>query len=786
MIGAACADAALPSTSTPPPSPTLPPTPTPTPAPTPTPSPRTLFEAARRAAFIGDYTTAIAMASGALLGAEPDTAWRESVMLALAQWHLRQNDPDAAMALLAQLARSEDQATRVRALVLQGRTQAQAGSALAATAAYSAALQSDTPLSPWLNWWLGEALLNANQPAEAVPYLRRSVAAAPTMAEEFARREKLAVALQLSGDFDGAVAEYEAILARAQVANYRARILWELAQVLQVAGRHAEAFRYMQALVDHHPRTPQALSALQALLRAGQPVDELQRGIVNYHNRQYALARDAFRRAITATPERANEIRYWSALNYLQMGSPADALRNLDRTIIENPPSSPFAAIALAEKAKLLAGQGRYEEARAALSALLQHAPPDARAAEALLDAAQQLARDATLLADALAAYRRAAELHPNAERAAEALLRVAAIHYRLGQWEAVAEWSRALVVRYPDQPAALSARLWLGKAYLAAGETTSATAVLNALVELAPDSYEGTRAAELLRDPTRAPLSLPFAETLRPVTAAEQQEAERWLREWLSLPEATPLDALREDIRSDARFMRGNWLWELGFWPEARAEFDGLRASFGRDPLALYQLVLHFQRIGAYRASIAAADALMRLSPARTPSQMPRFLAALLYPTYYAELVLEQARAYALDPLLIFALIRQESLFEPFAVSPAAASGLMQVIPSTGREIYNELRWPPGYTSAELQKPIVSVRFGTHYLAKQRNFFGGDLYAALAAYNGGPGNSLRWKERSGGDPDLFYLNITFDETRTYIRTVGANYAIYHRIYAPE
>ncbi len=704
-------------------------------------------------------------------------------MLALAQWQLREGNTKAALTLLTDLTESANPDMRARALTLQGRALAQSNNPAAATTAFSAALETPNPLSPWLNLWVGDVLLNTNQPAQAVAYLRQSAEAAPTLAEEFARREKLALALQLSGDFEGAIAEYQSILARSQVANYRARITWELAQALQAAGRRAEAFAQMQLLLDRHPRTPQALSALQALLSAGQPVDELQRGIVNYHNRQYALARDAFRRAIIATPQRANEIRYWAALNHLQLGNPTDALRNLDQTILENPPNSLAAAIALAEKVKLLANQGRREDTRAALNTLLQHAPADARAADALFDVAQQLARDSALLTDALMAYRRAAELHPNAERAAEALLRVAATHYRLGQWDEVARWSSALVERYPNQPAALSARLWLGKAHLAAGETLSATAVLRALVELAPDAYEGTRAAELLQDPTRAPLSLPFVETLRPITEADQQEAERWLRTWLNLAEESPLEALREDVRTDTRFVRGNWLWELGFWQEARTEFDGLRAAFARDPLALYQLALHFQRIGAYRASISAADALMRLSPARTPSQLPRFIAALLYPTYYADLVLEQARAYALDPLLIFALIRQESLFEPFAVSSAAANGLMQVIPSTGREIYNDLQWPPGYTTADLQKPFVSVRFGTHYLAKQRNFFGGNLYAALAAYNGGPGNSLRWKERSGGDPDLFYLNITFNETQTYIRTVGANYAIYHRLY---
>ncbi|GIV84529.1 MAG: hypothetical protein KatS3mg052_1536 [Candidatus Roseilinea sp.] len=101
---------------------------------------------------------------------------------------------------------------------------------------------------------------------------------------------------------------------------------------------------------------------------------------------------------------------------------------------------------------------------------------------------------------------------------------------------------------------------------------------------------------------------------------------------------------------------------------------------------------------------------------------------------------MLRHAQEFGLDPLLLFSLIRQESLFEPFAVSSAAANGLMQVIPSTGREIHTDLNWPPNYTTADLQKPYVSVRFGSHYLAKQRRFFGGDLYAAHRRIQRRPG----------------------------------------------
>src|SRR3970282_1860219 len=101
--------------------------------------------------------------------------------------------------------------------------------------------------------------------------------------------------------------------------------------------------------------------------------------------------------------------------------------------------------------------------------------------------------------------------------------------------------------------------------------------------------------------------------------------------------------------------------------------------------------------------------------------------------------------------------VVRQESLFQGAATSSASARGLMQVIPTTGAAIASEVVWPPEYSAADLPRPLVSVRFGTHYLEQQRDSFDGDLMAALAAYNGGPGNAATWVERAGGDADPLY-----------------------------
>jgi len=707
--------------------------------------------------------------------------------LDLGRWQLAAGDAPGAIAVLKPLLAELNETDRGKladAHTLLGRAYAETNDSALASEHYSAAIVAGAVISPWLYLWLGDIALNAGRPAESAAYYQRSLGSSPTVVQEFARREKLALAHQLAGNYTAAAAQYEAILERAQLSAYRAQITWELAQVLQADGQTRRAYQLMNGLMEAAPRTSQALRAAQALLNAGQAVDDLQYGIVAYHNGAHAVAREAFRRAILRDPSRANDVRYWAALNYMKLGSASDALRNLEQTIAANSPSAPPAVQALGEKAKILANIGDTAQAQIAFQQLTAHARPGSSSAKTMFEVGQVFARHQALWAEAAQAYIAVAGLHTDASLAAEALIRAVALQYRLGRHSEALSLAQRLRDEFERTPQVLLGRLWEGKLRFALGDSSSGAQALRDLVREAPDAFEGARAAELLLDPEQPPLSARPVVALNQTDETSQQiEAERWMRGWLGLADSADVRALKSDLTADPRFARGSALWRLGFKAEAREEFEGLRLAFGRDPAAQYQLALFFRQIGLYRASIIAADTLMRLSPAKGPSDLPVFIGKLLYPVYYADLVVRHANEFGLDPLLIFALIRQESLFEPFAVSSAAASGLTQVIPSTGREIQAELGWPPSYSTTDLQKPFVSVRFGSYYLAKQRRFFNGDLYAALAAYNGGPGNALRWRERSAGDPDLLYMFITFDETQRYVRALAANYAIYHWLY---
>jgi len=141
--------------------------------------------------------------------------------------------------------------------------------------------------------------------------------------------------------------------------------------------------------------------------------------------------------------------------------------------------------------------------------------------------------------------------------------------------------------------------------------------------------------------------------------------------------------------------------------------------------------------------------------------------------------------RRSGIDPLVLLAVIRQESRFQADALSSAGAVGLMQLMPRTAAEVARKEKMPkPG--RQELLRPSVNIRLGAAYLSRLVNGYGGDYFRAVAAYNAGEAAVERWWKRSNGDPATFLEEISYKETRFYLRRVFLNLLQYYRIYRPE
>jgi len=157
----------------------------------------------------------------------------------------------------------------------------------------------------------------------------------------------------------------------------------------------------------------------------------------------------------------------------------------------------------------------------------------------------------------------------------------------------------------------------------------------------------------------------------------------------------------------------------------------------------------------------------------------------ALRFPLEHRDIVRDQARATGLDAALIYAVLRQESVFDPRALSPAGARGLMQLMPATAREVAQELALAP-LDLDHLFDPRLNITLGSHYLARMIREFGGNPALATAAYNAGPKRVARWIPAAGMDADVWIATIPFRETRGYVRRVLAYRVIYdHRLGTP-
>ncbi|RYE83378.1 MAG: lytic transglycosylase domain-containing protein, partial [Myxococcales bacterium] len=151
------------------------------------------------------------------------------------------------------------------------------------------------------------------------------------------------------------------------------------------------------------------------------------------------------------------------------------------------------------------------------------------------------------------------------------------------------------------------------------------------------------------------------------------------------------------------------------------------------------------------------------------------------LFPQPYAPIVKAAEAREGLPPGLIHAVMRQESTFDPAALSPVLAEGLMQLMPATARE--EAKRGDVPFTDGTLPQPAVNIDLGSRYLSRLVKQWKGNLPLAVASYNAGPGAVSRWIERGGvSEIDVWVAHIPYAETRTYVSRVLGNLARYARL----
>jgi soluble lytic murein transglycosylase len=229
----------------------------------------------------------------------------------------------------------------------------------------------------------------------------------------------------------------------------------------------------------------------------------------------------------------------------------------------------------------------------------------------------------------------------------------------------------------------------------------------------------------------------------------------------------------------------------------EARIERSRLLRSAGLNDLADAELRFGMRTDGQpallameLAASAGAPHQAMRIMKSTSPEYLnmpvpaaPRKFWELLFPLPYKADVVRTARERDLDPYLLAGLIRQESEFDPQALSRSKAYGLTQVRPATGRQFARKAGVSK-VTTRLLYQPAANLKIGSSILRSMLDQQGGKVEQTLAAYNAGPHKVVEWMAWSAyREPAEFVESIPFTETRDYVQAVLRNAEMYRRLY---
>ena len=768
-------------TATPTPTYTPTPTETPTSTPTATPAPHERLLIGRYLQEIGDCGSA-RREFAALLADGPTSMDAAEARYRLASCYLRDDAPAEAATILAQLIATarENDPYWSPAHFLRGEALTQLRNWADAESGYTAYLSLAPELAS-LTWQrIGAVRQAAGDLTGAVDAHTAALTDSPDRANTLSIRRMLAdlaLALDLHAE---AVRQYDLVRDNATTGQLAAEMQWLAGSALDLAGDEAGAVRRWQAAIDADPTSDHAHAALVALLDAEIPVDEYQRGTVDYHNGVYRLAVEAFDRYRAEDASgKEGAAWYYTGLSYLALGQTRSGLAELGNFIAAYP-DSPFWADAWLAQAKAQVDAGDSTAAMTTYRTFAAKRPDSPQAPTALLRAAILQAAHGPS-APVAEAFLSLGKRYPTADEGWRAYQAAGLIYFRLGDWRRAGDvWSDMVDSAVPSWTHPV-AYYWLGRTQAAAGEITAARRSWAQAERSGPVTFYGLRAADWAAGTVdvsvgRTAAALP--DPLMPSFAEVSTKLTRWLRGWagdgrLELPAA---------VVSDPGWRRGRTLLTLGLRSEALTAWERVWRGQSEDPWALAALALAFRDAGAHQLSLRCAERLALLWPDGSMLDAPVALQQLAYPMPFADLIQEQAARWQLDPRLLVAVIRQESQFESSATSHAGARGLMQVMPATAQWIADQLGWRD-HQAQQSYWPYVNVTFGAYYIHQGLQQFDESLAAALAAYNGGPGNTTFWRGLAPDDDDLMVALINFNETRVYVQAVWSHYEMYRRIY---
>jgi soluble lytic murein transglycosylase len=364
----------------------------------------------------------------------------------------------------------------------------------------------------------------------------------------------------------------------------------------------------------------------------------------------------------------------------------------------------------------------------------------------------------------AIDSYRELQARFPNGSQGFYAHWKVAWLSLRMGRTVEARDAFERQIALYPNSPQIPAALYWRARLAEEAGDSAMAQAFYRKLSDRFRNYYYGELARQRLKqlkspDETQHYALLdrvPPIQANAKVTLDEVPSDNLRVQKAELLENGALVDFAVDELQAAASEEKGNWL---------TGEIARTYKDAGRPDMAIRTLK---RAVPAYFAVDLPA--------------LPRSYWEALFPRPYWADLKKYSSNNSLDPYLVASLIRQESEFNPNAVSHANAVGLMQLLPTVGKGVAKQEKLPH-FSPQQLFTPEVNLRLGTRYFRSMVDKFGTFEYA-LAAYNAGADRVETWmgygKYR---DPQEFVESIPFTETREYVQAILRNESVYRQLY---
>jgi soluble lytic murein transglycosylase len=546
-----------------------------------------------------------------------------------------------------------------------------------------------------------------------------------------------------------------------------------LAMAYEAARDLPHAVAYYQRVYYEYPDGDQATRAAAALITlrdamgasytAPAPQQMVERGNQLLAQREYPRARSEFEALVPqlAGPEREQARVGIGAADYLS-GNVAGAYQYLRSLEVSSPEADAERLYYLVECARRLNDD---EEMMRAVQKLAKHYGESPWRLKALLAAANRFL--VTNRHEKYAPlYKAAYESFPNQPPAASCHWKFAWDAYIHRAHEA-GELLREHLARYPAHPSASGALYFLGRLAESEKDYAAARTYYTRLSALFPNYYYGVLARERL---TQATI----------IAAGPSPKTARFL-ETVAFPPRKSAGLSRPDAQTALRIARARLLKSAGLPDLAEAE---LRFGARNDTQPLLLAIELARTANAPHERLHNIKSIAPDYLAMSLEDAPPAFWELLFPLPYQKDLVRDARQQNLDPYIVAALIRQESEFNPQALSAKHAYGLTQVEPATGRSLARRAG-VRRFSNRSLFQPATNLKLGTYYLRALLDQWGGQWEQTLASYNAGKSRVNDWITwNTYREPAEFVESIPFTETREYVEAVLRNAAVYRQLYA--